>query len=304
MRCLPRVLALTASLALTGSLLLGPPGASAATTSPDAGPSSAAASAARFRCGTGLFGAHTDGRVRFQGFVNGRLDTSRVARGRLPREVTGWGVYAGRQLANGSEITLAAATSSGRPELVTLTSTKRSLRITGIRRFDQRGFDPTVFVDGYSSYAYTVSGGDLERWVLRRDQRDRLRYVGPQRIASGFDGTTALTSGGLRRVGGVSTELLYAARADGSLSQVRVPAVGGEPRVRVLQIAATGYAGVAELSWGLCLQPRRTHSLLAVVPSEDRATWTTVERATSKPRATLQGDVEGDVDWTTLTAAY
>jgi hypothetical protein len=83
-----------------------------------------------------------------------------------------------------------------------------------------------------------------------------------------------------------------------------VPTVRGEPRVRVLTIAATGYAGVTELSWGLCLQPRRTHSLLAVVPSEDRATWTTVERATSKPRVTLQGDVEGDVDWTTLTAAY
>jgi len=293
------------ALAVIGSLLLGAPAASAVPAALDPLASTApVGAAAQLRCGAGVLGAYTDRRVRFQGFTNGRLDSSRVARGRLLRDVTGWGLYSSRQVADGNELTLAAVTSSGRPELVTFTSTKKALRLTGTRRLDQRGFSPSVFVDGYSFYAYTVSGGSLQRWVLSRDARGRLKYVGPQRIARGFNGTTALTSGGLQRVRGVSTELLYAARADGSLVQVRVPAVRGEPRVRVLQLAETGYAGVTELSWGLCLRPRGTHTLIAVVPGEDRATWTTVEGAVSKPETTLQGAVEGGTGWSTLTAAY
>ncbi|MXG89734.1 hypothetical protein [Nocardioides flavescens] len=83
------------------------------------------------------------------------------------------------------------------------------------------------------------------------------------------------------------TEILYLTRADGSMSQVRVEETKGKPRVRTLQIASTGYAGVTELAWSVCVKPRGAASLIAVVPSEDRATWTTVARVGTEPRDTL-----------------
>ena len=68
------------------------------------------------------------------------------------------------------------------------------------------------------------------------------------------------------------------------------------------KLASSGYAGVTELSWTQCGK-RSLHSLIAVDRAGNRATWTTIKKALTRPTSTLQGDVVGVSDWN-LSAVF
>lgn len=288
-------------LALTGSSLLVAPGASAMPTPLEPG----AAAQAKVRCSTGLTAVDTEGRVRSQLFLNLRLREDLKRSGRLRGGVRAFGFFSSTSRGERNQLQLTAVTASGRPQLVTLDRTKSTVRVSGVRKFAQRGFTPRIFTDGYSFYAYTVDGDALKRWTLQRDRQGRIRYADPTRLGSGFGDVTAMTPAGIGTPGGVRTEALYATRADGSLTQIRVPLEGRRPKARTVEVATTGYAGVTGLAWSICSKPKGGHSLIAVVPGENRASLTAIARVGSKaPRATLVGDLQGVDDWNTLVATY
>lgn len=132
-----------------------------------------------------------------------------------------------------------------------------------------------------------------------------MRYADPRRLGSGFADVTAVTPAGIGSPGGVRTEALYATRADGSLTQIRIPLEQRRPRARTVQVASTGYAGVTGSAWSYCSRPKGGHSLIAVVPGENRASLTAIARVgSSSPRAILVGDLQGVDDWSTIAATY
>ena len=74
-------------------------------------------------------------------------------------------------------------------------------------------------------------------------------------------------------------------------------------RARVDKLASSGYEGVTELAWSYCNSDPSHHTLIAIDPTGNRATWTTIKRAFSRPAAKLRGDVSGVSDWN-LSAGF
>ena len=64
--------------------------------------------------------------------------------------------------------------------IVRLGEPRTSVEVGATRRYDQTGFSPRLFADGYTYFAYAVKGGTLKRWTLTRFP-DGLLVVPPGR---------------------------------------------------------------------------------------------------------------------------
>jgi hypothetical protein len=142
----------------------------------------------------------------------------------------------------------------------------------------------------------------MKRWALTRYRDGDIRYERPTRVGGGFGDLTSLQAGSATKVGGVESEILYATTGKGQLLQIVVP-LDRPSRARVHKLSASGYEGVTELAWSLCNNKADFHTLIAVSPGANRATWTTIKRAFTRPKATQRGEVTGVSDWH-LTAAF
>jgi hypothetical protein len=193
-------------------------------------------------------------------------------------------------------------TTDGVPRHVVVTRTGSTLKIGKVRKYDQRSFRPRLFADGGTFYAYTVAGATLKRWSLTRYPDGDVRFAQPVKVRGGFGDVTSLQAASYTRVRGVESELLYATTASGQLLQVVVP-FKNPGRARVHKLARSGYEGVTELSWSLCNGKGDFHTLIAIDPVANRAVWSTITHAFTRPKATLQGEVTGVTDWN-LAAAF
>ena len=136
----------------------------------------------------------------------------------------------------------------------------------------------------------------MKRWVLTRSSGGDVRYARPSRVGKGFGDVTSLQAATYTKVRGVESEILYATTTSGQLLQIVVP-LDRPSRARVHKLAPSGYEGVTELAWSLCNNKDDHHALVAVDPVGNRATWTTIKHAFSRPKAQLRGEVTGATDW-------
>jgi len=250
----------------------------------------------RLHCEIGVVGFDSAHHVRSDVFTNGRLVQSRTSRETLPFDVTAWGYFDSSGTERRNRLRLNAITADGVPRRVTLNRTPRGLRIGKVRKYQQRSFTHRLYADGGSYYAYTVDGGTMKRWALTRFRDGDERFAHPVKVRGGLGELTSLQAGTFGEVHGVESEILYATDTAGRLLQVVVP-VKHPSRARVHKLARSGYAGVTELAWSYCGDQRDHHALIAIDPAGNRATWSTVRHALTRPRATLRGDVTGVTDW-------
>jgi hypothetical protein len=287
----------TAALVLAGSALLVQPA--------DAMPGAGHETAARggLTCETGLIGFDSGHHVRYDSVVNDRVVKSLVTSTTLPLDVTAWGYFDASGDAHHTRLQLNVITADGVPRTVTLNYGKHTLKAGNVHKYQQRSFKPRLFADNYTYFAYSVNNGTMKRWALTRYSNGDVRYAHPVKVGGGFRELTSLQATAVAKVHGVASEILYGTASGGQLVQIVVP-LDHPNRARVRQLAASGYAGVTELSWTVCNAHGKgdLHSLIAIDPTGNRATWTTIKRAYSKPKATLRGDVTGGPDWN-LTAA-
>ena len=197
---------------------------------------------------------------------------------------------------------LDAVTADGVPRNVAVEQSRTRVAIGRVQKYDQRSFTPRLFADGGTFYAYTVEGGSLVRWGLYRGRDGRVRYDHPVRVGKGFRSWSSLQVGTYGAVRGVQSEIVYGTTTAGELHQVAVP-LKHPTRARDRVLASSGYAGVTEMSWGRCGKDYRDDVLVSIDPVANRADWTTIEEATTRPRATLRGPVTGETDWN-LSAAF
>lgn len=301
--------ALALSLAAT-ALTLGPP---AGAETPEHAGSSARTAARADGCLVGVLGVDSQRRVRYELFRDGVLDRSQVSAEPLPFDVTAWGVYAASYRTTATPpgappapvawtLQLNAVTADGTPRNVAIRRNETALTVGRVRSFDQGSFRPRLFADGEgTSYAYAVQGDALVRSTLTRPG-GAYKFSRPVQVATGFGDWTSLQVGTLQEAQGRISELLYGTTAQGELMRVVVP-VDHPGRARVRRLAATGYAGVTELVFGGCSRMHGAHALVAVSPETGTATYTTIRRPYSKPKAQLRGPLTGVSDWS-LTAAF
>jgi hypothetical protein len=292
-----RRLASTAALVLAGSALLTQP----AGAMPGTGHEPAARGG--LTCETGLIGFDSGHHVRYDSVVNDRVVKSQLTTTTLPFDVTAWGYYDASSDGHHTRLQLNVISADGVPRSVTLNYGKHTLKAGNVKKYDQRSFKPRLFADNYTYYAYTVNGGTMKRWTLTRFSNGDLRYAQPVKLGGGFGDLTSLQATAVAKVHGVESEILYGTTSGGQLRQIVVP-FEHPTRARVHKLAASGYEGVTELSWTVCNTKGKgdLHSLIAIDPTGNRASWTTIKHAYSKPKATLRGDVTGATDWN-LTAS-
>jgi hypothetical protein len=241
-------------------------------------------------CQTVVLGFDSDHRLRRDTLVADRVvRTTRSSKG-LKAEVTAGGFY------DRSHLDLVSR--DGVPRSVTFRSNRKKLRATQVDKFDQDGFAPRLFAENYTFYAYSITRGTMRRWGVIRSRNGHLRFVPSGVVGNGFRDVTSLQASVFAKVHGVPSELLYATTRSGALWQIVVP-LNGPRRARVVTLATAGYEGTTELAWSAC-SPRGKdglHSLVAIDPAADRATWTTVTFPLTRPKAVLRGAVTGETDW-------
>jgi hypothetical protein len=277
------------------TLLAAPAGAM-----PSSGHEAGQQSAARhgLSCSTGVIGVDSGRHVRDDVFLDDRLVSSSRTSATLPFQATAFGFFGSTGSADHSRLQVNVVASDGVPRNVTLNRRKDSLRLGAVDTYRDRSFHPRLYADNLTYFAYTVTGGSMTRWALSRYPGGSLGYAAPVRVGRGFRDLTSLQAASVAKVHGVESELLYATTHRGELLQIVVP-LDHPGHARVHTIARTGYDGVSELSWTVCNDQGRgdLHSLIAIDPAANRATWTTIRHAFSRPRAQLRGDVTGETDW-------
>ena len=257
---------------------------------------------ASLNCVTGVVGVDSAGHVRVDSVRNDRVQESSRSSATLPATVTAWGLYDTQDTKRGHILRLDAVTADGTPRRVTLNMREDKVGVDS-SRYDQSDFAPRLFADGYGFYAYTVSGsGELERFTLTRFGNGDLRFADKVTVGSGYGDLTSLQSSMFFTHKGVEREYLYATTASGALKQIAVPARKPQ-KEKVRTLRPSGYEGVTELSWSICNGNDQYASLIAINPTANAATWTTVKNSVSRPRAKLRGPVTGGSDWN-LSAVY
>lgn len=294
----------TAACGAVAVLVIGLAGPGQAVT-PDDQQHTAARGKARLSCLGGVAGVLSDRHIAVRSIKNGRVTSSSVYSDALGYDVTSIGVYDSTSTRRKSVLRLNAVTSDGVPRQVRITTRKgASQPVVTSMSYDQDGFSPRLFADGFTYYAYTVNNsGALNRWTLQKFRNGDLRYAKKTVVGRGYGDLTSLQAGTSFKKGKVWSEYLYATTEDGALKQITVP--HKKPaRERVRTLKAHGYAGVTELSYSYC-NGDWTHTLLfATDPVADKATWTTVKHTNTRPRTKLRGEIGGrNVSWD-LTAAY
>jgi hypothetical protein len=247
-------------------------------------------------CPVGVVGFDSGHHVRSDNFTNGRLEQSRTSSKVLPFDVTAWGYFDESGTSKRNTLRLNVIAADGIPRSVTLKRTPHSVKVAKVAKYQQRSFTPRLYADGGTFYAYTLNGGTLKRWALTRYRDGDVRYARPTRVGGGFGDLTALQAASVTRVRGVESELLYGATSEGQLLQIVVP-LAHPSHARTHKLATSGYEGVTELAWSYCNNQRDHHTLIAIDPVGNRATWTTIKHAFSRPHAKLRGDVTGVADW-------
>lgn len=292
-----RLLGTTTALALAvGSVLLAAPADAMRETG------SGATARGGLTCPIGVVGFDSGHHIRSDSFTNGKLDQSRTTSEVVPFDVTAFGYYRLSGTAKRNTLQLNVISADGVPRSLVLKRTPKTVKVGKIKKYQQSRFAPRLFADGGTFYAYTVNGSTMKRWALTRYPDGDVRYARPNKVGGGFGDLTALQAGSFGKVRGVESELLYAATASGRLLQIVVP-IAHPNRARVHKLAKSGYEGITELAWSYCNDTRDYHALIAIDPVGNRATWTTVERALTRPKAKLRGDVTGVSDWN-LTAGF
>lgn len=257
---------------------------------------------ARLTCVTGVVGVDSTGHVRVDSVRNDRVTESRRSSATLPASVTGWGLYDSQETKSGQVLRLDAVTVDGTPRRVTLDLTDGKVGVES-SRYDQSGFAPRLFADGYGFHAYTVSdAGKLQRWTLTRFGNGDLRFADKVTLGSGYADLTSLQASMFFTHRGVEREYLYATTTGGALQQIAVP-VSKPRKEKVRTLRQSGYDGVTELSWSTCNGNDQYASLVAINPATNTATWTTVRNSVTRPRTKLRGPVSGSSDWN-LSAVY
>jgi hypothetical protein len=249
-------------------------------------------------CDSRVLGFDSDHHLRVDFLVADRVVRTLRTSNRLSADVTALGFYDRRGQGRNANTRLNVVSGDGVPRTVTLDTKGRSARATKIAKYDQASFAPRLFAQGYTFYAYTVSGSTMRRWTLVRYRDGKVRFVPTGVVGNGFHDVTALQASVFAKVHGEPSELLYATTRSGELWQILVP-LNRPGRARVIRLAGSGYKGTTELSWSDC-DPHGTgelHSLVAIDPAANRATWTTVRSPLSRPRAVLRGEVTGEADW-------
>ena len=257
---------------------------------------------AKLTCVTGVIAVDSTGHVRVDSVRNDRVTESQRSTAALPASVTGWGLYDTQTTNGGQILRLDAVTADGTPRRVTLDLTDGKVGVES-SRYDQSGFAPRLFADGYGFHAYTVNdAGKLQRWSLTRFGNGDLRFADKVTVGSGYADLTSLQASTFFTHKGVEREYLYATTTGGALQQIAVP-VSKPRKEKVRTLKPSGYEGVSELSWSTCNGKDHYASLIAINPSANTATWTTVQSSFTRPRAKLRGAVSGAADWN-LSAVY
>ena len=257
---------------------------------------------AKLRCVTGVVGVDSAGHVRVDSVRNDRVTESRRSSATLPASVTAWGLYDSQDTKDGQILRLDAVTADGTPRRVTLDVTNGRVGVES-NPYDQTGFTPRLFAGGYGFYAYTVNdAGQLQRWSLTRFGNGDLRFADEVTVGSGYADLTSLQASLSFTHKGVEREYLYATTIGGALKQIAVP-VNKARKEKIRTLRPSGYEGVTELAWSTCNGNDQYASLIAVSPSTNTATWTTVKNSVTRPRTKLRGQVSGSADWN-LAAVY
>jgi hypothetical protein len=286
----------TAALVIVASALLAAPADAMRDTD------SVAAARGGLTCEIGVVGFDSGHHVRSDTFTNGRLDQSRISSKALPFDVTAWGYFGSSGTAKRNTLQLNVIAADGIPRNLILKRTPHSVTVGKIRKYQDSSFTPRLYADGGTFYAYTLGGGTMKRWSLTRYRDGDVRYARPAKVGGGFGDLTSLQAATVTKVHGVESELLYATTSTGQLLQIAVP-LDRPNRARVRKLATSGYEGVTELAWSFCNNKRDHHTLIAIDPVGNRATWTTIKHAFTRPKAKLRGDVTGVSDWN-LTAGF
>lgn len=292
------------SLAVTAVLTFG--SAPAAQALPASGIDSAAAgrSQAALTCYTGVVGVDGDKRVYSLSLKNAQVTDTARSRTKLSFRPTAWGFFDSQATKAGSVLRVNTMTSDGKPRRVTM-SFKDGSKKFGLdsSAYDQKGFKASLFADGFTYYAYTVTGsGNLQRWALTRYRNGDIRYAQKVTIGSGYGDLTSLQASQVFKSKGANREYLYATTDTGALEQIAVP-LKKPQKAKRRTLLSTGYAGVTELAWSFCNDDPTYTSLVAIDPAAGTATWTTIKDSVTNPTTTLRGAVSGGGDWD-LSAAY
>ena len=116
----------------------------------------------KLRCLTAVIGVDSSGHVRADQVRNRKVTELRRSSATLPFAATAGGFYDRDHTKNGQVLRLDAVSADGKPRRVTLTfrgDTRLGVDSSG---YDQDGFAPRLFADGFGAQAYTVdSSGDL-----------------------------------------------------------------------------------------------------------------------------------------------
>jgi hypothetical protein len=254
-------------------------------------------------CEAAVLGVDPDSHVRSYVVRDGQVVHASRTNKKLLFQVTAWGYFDSGKQGRESFIRLNAVTADGQPRRVSISANRHGgIALGGAYKYRQDHFTPTLFADNYTYFSYTVERGRLERWTLTKFADKHVKYVHPVQVRRHMGDLTSLQATAVAKVHGVPSEILYGTTSDGRLLQIVVP-LQHPSRARVHTLAPSGYEGVTELSWTVC-NPRGkgdSHALVAIDATGDRATWTTVEHAYSKPRASLHGAVTdavpGPTEW-------
>jgi hypothetical protein len=249
-------------------------------------------------CQTAVVGVDADKHVRVYTVRNNDVTNSKRSGKALPSRVTAWGFYDSADTKLGYLERLNAVTANGTPRRVTLGFKDGSDNISiSSTKYDQDGFEPRLFADGHGYFAYTVNGaGKLQRWVLTRYRNGDIRFAQKVRIGGGYGDLKALQASGTFKHNGSYREYLYATTAAGALQQIAVP-LKKPTREKRRTLLSSGYAGFTELSWSYCNGDATHVSLIAVDPTAETATWTTVKNSVKRPVAKLRGEITGGDRW-------
>lgn len=255
--------------------------------------------AAGLNCPTAVFGVDSTGRLTYDEVRNDKVKTSTRSKAKLGFDVTAWGFHDSSK----RTIRFDTVTDSGTPRRVSATlTTAGKIAVAGSTKYAQGSFEPRLFADNDGYYAYTVDRrGKLARWALTRYPDGRTKFAQKVGLGSGYDDLTSLQSSALHQIKGSVREVLYGTTAEGALVQLVVP-VRKPKAYKERTLAATGYAGVTELSWTYCNDKVGHHSLIAVDGVAGTATWSTIKDAPSKPKAVLRGPVTGGKGWDLVAA--
>jgi hypothetical protein len=264
----------------------------------DAMPAPRLSAKAEPSCNTAVVGVDGDKHVRVYTVQNNDVTNAKRSGKALSFRVTAWGFYDSQDTKPGYIERLNAVTADGTPRRVTLGFKDGSDKISSSStRYDQDGFEPKLFADGHGYFAYTVNrAGKLQRWALTRYRDGDIRFAQKVTIGGGYGDLRSLQASGTFKHNGSYREYLFATTAAGALQQIAVP-LKKPRREKRRALLSTGYAGVTEMSWSYCNGDPTHISLIAVDPTAEVATWTTVRNSVKRPVAKLRGEVTGGDRW-------